>query len=106
MPAIKKIGYIDDAEFSTVNGNLEVAFDELGGGQQVSLESVNGSLKLTVPSHADAEFDASTVHGRISNDLGLEVEKGRWVGSSLKGSLGGGSAQVTLENVNGSIDIH
>lgn len=98
-------GLAGNVEISTVNGSLNVSFAELGGGQRISLESVNGSLELSVPGYADAQFDAETVHGRISNDLGLEVEKGRWVGSKLRGSLGGGSAQVSLENVNGSIEI-
>ena len=94
-----------NVELSTVNGGLDVSFTELGGRQKISLESVNGSLRLAVPGYADAEFEAETVHGRISNDLGLEVEKGRWVGSKLRGALGSGSAQVSLENVNGSIEI-
>ena len=94
-----------DVEISTVNGGMDISFDELGRSQRVSLESVNGSLEMKLPNYADAEIDASTVHGRIQNDLGLDVEKGRWVGSNLRGTLGNGSAQVSLENVNGSIDI-
>jgi hypothetical protein len=98
-------GLAGNAELSTVNGNLVVAFDELGGAQEISLESVNGSIELSIPSYADASIEASTVHGRISNDLGLEVEKGRWVGSSLEGDVGRGGARVSLENVNGKISI-
>ncbi len=94
-----------NVEISTVNGSLDVALTELGTDQTIELESVNGSLDLAVPSYADAEIRAETVHGRIRNDFGLEEEKDEYVGSSLSGTLGRGGARVELENVNGSIHI-
>ncbi len=94
-----------DVEIETVNGSLEVSLTVLGAGQSIALESVNGPLELQIPAHADAEIEAETVHGRIRNDFGLEEERGRYVGSSLRGTLGRGGARVELENVNGSITL-
>ena len=94
-----------DVAIETVNGSLEVSLTALEAGQSVTLESVNGSLELAIPGDADADVEAETVHGRIKNDFGLEVEEGRWVGSSLKGTLGRGGARIALENVNGSITL-
>ncbi len=94
-----------DVKISTVNGSLDITLSELGDDQSIALESVNGSLDLAVPSWADAEVEAETVHGRIHNDFGLEEERGDYVGSSLRGILGRGGARVELENVNGSIHI-
>ncbi len=94
-----------DVELSTVNGSLDVSLTELGADQSIKLESVNGSLQLKVPGYADADIEASTVHGGISNDFGLEEKRGRYVGSSLRGTLGNGGARVELDNVNGSISI-
>jgi DUF4097 and DUF4098 domain-containing protein YvlB len=94
-----------DVEIETVNGSLQVSLTTLEADQSVDLESVNGSLELKIPGHADAEIEAETVHGRISNDFGLEAERDRWVGSNLRGTLGRGGARIELENVNGSIDI-
>ncbi len=94
-----------DVTIETVNGSLEVSLTALEAGQSVSLESVNGSLELAIPGYANADIEAETVHGRIKNDFGLEAEDGRWVGSSLSGTLGRGGARVELENVNGSINI-
>lgn len=102
---LRASGLSGDVELSTVNGSIEVSFDRLGGSQRVDLDSVNGSLEIRIPRNSDAEIEASTVHGRIRNDFGLEVDKGRYVGSDLKGTLGNGSARVELDNVNGSIDI-
>ena len=104
-------GRVDASDLSgslsleSVNGTVEVAFETLGDGQSIDLESVNGSVVLRIPSGADATIDAETVHGRIDNDFGFEVEKGRYVGRSMEGTLGNGSARVDLENVNGSITV-
>ena len=99
-------GKLPRAHRSRTNpGSLGVSLSALEAGQSVTLESVNGSLELSIPGYADADVEAETVHGRIKNDFGLEAERGRWVGSSLKGTLGRGGARIELENVNGSINI-
>jgi DUF4097 and DUF4098 domain-containing protein YvlB len=93
-----------DARLTTVNGRLEAEFDRLGAGT-VALSSVNGEVFVSLPADADATLRASTVHGAISNDLGLPVRRGRYVGQSLAGQLGAGSGRVKLDNVNGAIRI-
>jgi DUF4097 and DUF4098 domain-containing protein YvlB len=93
-----------DARLTTVNGVLEAEFDRLAAGT-VSLSSVNGEVVVRLPADADATLRASTVHGRIENDLGLPVRRGRYVGQSLAGQLGGGAGRVKLDNVNGAIRI-
>lgn len=91
-------------KLSTVNGPLEVAFDRLGP-NLVDLNSVNGPLTLTLPSDASAEVRASTVHGGISNDVGLPVKHGKYVGHNLAGRFGAGATRVRLDNVNGPIRL-
>jgi len=48
------------AELSTINGHLDARFDQLTGAS-VELNSVNGSVELTIPSDSKAEIEASTV---------------------------------------------
>lgn len=98
-------GLTGDLELESVNGKVEASFEQLGGSQRVEIESVNGVIELRVPKSADFEVDASTVHGRISNDFGLEVDHGEFVGHDLRGRVGSGGARVNLENVNGAIKI-
>lgn len=98
-------GLSGDVSLESVNGKVEASFDELGGRQRIEIESVNGPIELRVPKGADFEIEASTVHGGIDNDFGLEVEHGQFVGHDLAGKVGNGGARVKLENVNGSIDI-
>ncbi len=95
-----------DVELETVNGSLEVSLARLEANQTVRLDSVNGSVDLILPGNIDADVSAETVHGRIKNDFDLEVERGRYVGSSMRGVLGRGGARIELENVNGSISLH
>jgi hypothetical protein len=66
---------------------------------------VNGSLELTIPSDSNAEVEASTVSGGISNDFGLHVNDHRFVGHDLRGELGKGGSHIRLSDVNGRIEI-
>ena len=101
---IRVRGLSGGARLSVVNGHLEATFDRLDESKTVSLESVNGSIDLALPSDASATLDASTVSGSIHNDFGLPVN-GHFVGHQLHGTLGDGRAQVKLSDVNGSIRI-
>ncbi len=102
---VKARGLTGNAEISTVNGELEIALAELDAGRLVDLSSVNGSVRLDVPGHAGADVEATTVHGGIRNDFGLEVDRSGMVGRSLEGTFGDGGARIRLSNVNGSIEI-
>ncbi|HXG63729.1 MAG TPA: DUF4097 family beta strand repeat-containing protein [Blastocatellia bacterium] len=92
-------------KLTTVNGLLEATFDQLPESRPVSLSSVNGQVVVTLPSDANARLNASTVHGGISNDLGLRVKRGKHVGRNLAAIFGSGGARVELSNVNGGIEI-
>ena len=92
-------------ELSTINGLAEL---EIGhsGSQRVELSSVNGPVKVMLPSDAKAEIKATTVTGKISNEFGLHVDDHQFVGHDLDGELGGGGMRIQLRNVNGPIQIH
>jgi DUF4097 and DUF4098 domain-containing protein YvlB len=94
-----------EVHLTTINGRMEVTFEQVNDAQRVSLESVNGSVILSIPSEIGATLKASTVHGDIDNSFGLAVEKGRHVGRNLSGVLGDGRARINLSNVNGNIEI-
>jgi len=93
------------AHLSTINGRLDARFDQLAG-SPVELNSVNGSVEVTIPSDSKAEIDASTVSGGINNDFGLHVNNHRFVGHDLRGQLAGGGTRIELKNVNGRIEVH
>lgn len=93
------------AELATINGQLEAKFERLDK-QSVELNSVNGSVDLTIPSDSNAEIEASTVSGNINNDFGLHVNHHHFVGHDMRGELGSGGARIKLSNVNGKVEIH
>jgi DUF4097 and DUF4098 domain-containing protein YvlB len=93
------------ARLSTINGKLQAKFNALSK-EPVELNSVNGSVDLTIPSDSNASIEAETVSGAIHNDFGLHVNHHRFVGHDLRGELGNGGADIRLQNVNGRIDIH
>ncbi len=102
---VRAAGLGGEVRLSTVNGGIEANVAELDGAKSVNLNSVNGSIVLYVPSGASADVKASTLHGAITNDFGLTVDDGQYVGHSLSGQIGSGGAKVRLNNVNGSIAI-
>lgn len=102
---VEASGMSGRVEIDSVNGSTDVVFDRLGADQRIELSAVNGPVSVTLPADVDADLSAETVHGGIENDFGLTVDKGRYVGSSLRGTLGSGGARIELENVNGSIAV-
>ncbi|HEV7858764.1 MAG TPA: DUF4097 family beta strand repeat-containing protein [Pyrinomonadaceae bacterium] len=101
---VRAHGLSGEARLSTVNGPVEVSFDRLGD-KSISLSSVSGPLTLTIPSDANAQLKANSLSGRISNDYGLPVSDGDYVGHELSGVLGKGGPRIKLNNVSGSISI-
>ncbi len=93
------------AELSTVNGTVEANFDQLQSSSKISLNTVNGQVNLVIPSDANATVKADTVNGSITNDFGLPVRKGQYVGRDLYGKIGSGEVQIRLNSVNGGLNI-
>src|SRR3984893_16793098 len=92
------------AHLSTINGRLDARFSHLSE-SGLELNSVNGSVRLTIPSDAKAEVEANTVSGDIENDFGLHVNRHKYVGRDMRGELAGGGARIKVENVKGRIEI-
>lgn len=95
-------GAVGEIDLETVNGRIEL---ELGSAvtEDISLSSVNGTIEVFLA--GSAEIRAETVNGSIRNDFGLEVRKGKYVGSSMNGTIGGGGPLVDIETVNGGIRV-
>jgi DUF4097 and DUF4098 domain-containing protein YvlB len=98
-------GLMGESRLSTVNGNLEATFTQLNDSTPLSLSSVNGNVVLVIPSDSNAIVRAGTVHGSITNDFGIEVQHGEYVGHELYGQVGNGGPRIRLGNVNGGISI-
>jgi DUF4097 and DUF4098 domain-containing protein YvlB len=102
---VKAWGMAGSAKINTVNGQLEAAFDRINESKHISLDSINGTIVLTIPSDSSASIKASSRSGEISNDFGFDARKGEHSGHDLEGSLGKGSTQIRLNNIKGRINI-
>ncbi len=94
----------NDLKLASVNGRVRGIMTTVSPSQNISLDCVNGSVELTLPSHSNVELNASTVHGSISNDFNMPVKRG-FVGNNLQAKLGDGATHAKLNTVNGSIRI-
>jgi DUF4097 and DUF4098 domain-containing protein YvlB len=92
-------------EMEAVNGTIELEYAGFDSADEVELETVNGAIDLVLGSGAGVDVTAETVNGRLGSELGLEVRKGKYVGATMRGSVGGGGTPVRLETVNGSITV-
>jgi DUF4097 and DUF4098 domain-containing protein YvlB len=93
------------ARLSTVNGEVHADFDRLETGSKISLDTVNGRVNLVIPSDSNATLKADSLNGSITNDFGLPVRKGKYVGRDMYGRLAGGDVQIKLSSVNGGLSI-
>ena len=93
------------ANLSTVNGGVTADFDRVDGASKINLSTVNGSVNLILPSDVNATIKADSLNGNITNDFGLPVKKGQYVGRDLYGRVGTGEAQIKLNSVNGRLSI-
>jgi hypothetical protein len=93
------------ARLSTVNGEVHADFDRLETGSKISLDTVNGRVNLVIPSDSNATLKADSLNGSITNDFGLPIRKGKYVGRDMYGRLAGGDVQIKLSSVNGGLSI-
>ena len=86
----------------TVNGDVEVDMGQLG--TKTEFSTVNGSIRVGLPTSAGANVRASTVNGSITPDFPLTVT-GTFSRKKLNGRLNNGGPELVLSTVNGSIHI-
>ncbi len=104
--SVKATNIRGTARLSTVNGEVDADFDRLESGTKINAETVNGRVRISIPSDSNATLKADSLNGSITNDFGLPVRKGKYVGRDMFGKLGNGDVQVRLESVNGTLTVN
>jgi DUF4097 and DUF4098 domain-containing protein YvlB len=89
----------------TVNGSIKASLLSLSANEKANFETVNGSINLYLPNGIDAEIDAQTLNGKITSDVPLVFSGKVSTNKQLKGKIGRGGAKLNLETVNGSITL-
>lgn len=93
------------ASLETVNGEVYAEFERLESTGKIALSTVNGRVNLVLPSDANATLKADSLNGNITNDFGLPVRKGKYVGRDMYGKIGRGDVNIKLESVNGTLNV-
>ena len=91
-------------ELSTVNGFLEAGFQRIRKCNPISLSSVNGPIRVSLPSGAGANVSARNLSGGIAADFGRSWRAPS--GHRLEAAVNGGGTQIRVHNVNGGISFH
>ncbi|GAB2857688.1 DUF4097 family beta strand repeat-containing protein [Streptomyces deserti] len=89
----------------SVSGSMIVDLDPAGHPTEVSLTSVSGEIAVRLPHPADAEVEANTASGSVSNAFeDLRVD-GQWGAKRITGRLGAGNGKLRATTVSGSIAL-
>ncbi|GAA0201704.1 hypothetical protein GCM10009123_06260 [Kangiella japonica] len=96
----------NDVKFGTVNGDVTVYVDSLSSSNRLKGDSVNGDIEIYLPENDGFDLKSDTVNGDLSNDFGIEVDEGEYVGAEMEGSYKGGGARLKFDTVNGDIEVN
>jgi hypothetical protein len=102
-----RIGTSGHANAKTVNGSIDAILSESANVDGVQLETVNGSIHLTVPQSVNASIYARTLSGSLIADPGVTFSQrdNGIVGSSGTITLGRGGGRISLRTLSGSIRV-
>ena len=99
-----RVGTEGAAQARTVNGSIVASFGNTAWTGTHEFSTVNGGIRLNLPSRVDADVNASTVNGHIDTDFPLTVH-GSFGGRNVRGTIGNGGHDLKLNTVNGSIEL-
>jgi len=89
----------------SVSGSMIVDLDPTGRATAISLTSVSGEIAIRLPHPADAEVEANTASGTVSNAFEDLRVSGQWGAKRITGRLGAGSGSLKATTVSGSIAL-
>jgi hypothetical protein len=102
--SIKADKLAGQTDLSTINGRLEADFQRLSKCYPISLTSVNGPIRVSLPPGAGATVTANNLSGGIDADFGRAWRAPG--GHRLDASVNGGGALIRVHNLNGGISIY
>src|SRR4029077_5739859 len=97
----------------TVNGGIQATATAAAAGQSLALQSVNGTIALTLAKDARVDFPASTMNGSIASSFPLPVRALPASGRAGRGPRGrsivvqdedGGTSDVDVEELEREIE--
>jgi len=93
-----------NVEAKTMNGAINASMGRTDWNGELSLETMNGEVRVTLPDDASTEVSARTANGSIASDFPLEIRR-RPGPSTATGTIGGGGRSLRIQTMNGAVRI-
>jgi len=104
--SITATGLSSNSEINSVNGKIIASYSSIGDDlNDISIDTVNGRIQLSLPDNISADVDIETMHGSIRNDFGLSANKNMFSGKNLQGTIGSGDVRISIETINGGVRL-
>ncbi|MER6121580.1 DUF4097 family beta strand repeat-containing protein [Streptomyces sp. NPDC001795] len=89
----------------SVSGSIILDLDPTSGPVDAHLTNVSGEIAVRLPHPADAEVEANTASGAVSNAFDDLRVSGQWGAKKITGRLGGGNGRLKATTLSGSIAL-
>ncbi|OIJ86025.1 DUF4097 family beta strand repeat-containing protein [Streptomyces colonosanans] len=89
----------------SVSGSIILDLDPTSGPTDARLTNVSGEIAIRLPHPVDAEVEANTASGAVSNAFEDLRMSGQWGAKRITGRLGGGNGRLQATTVSGSIAL-
>ncbi|MFI6700633.1 DUF4097 family beta strand repeat-containing protein [Streptomyces sp. NPDC050509] len=91
----------------SVSGDMviDLDLDPAGEPTDISLNTVSGEVAIRLPHPTDAQVEANTASGSVTNAFDDLRVSGRWGAHKITGTLGAGAGTVRANTVSGAIAL-
>ncbi|MFC3575659.1 DUF4097 domain-containing protein [Streptomyces yaanensis] len=98
-------GACPSVKADSVSGSIILDLDPTSGPTDAQLTNVSGEIAIRLPHPVDAEVEANTASGTVSNAFDDLRVTGQWGAKRVTGRLGGGNGRLKATTVSGSIAL-
>lgn len=92
------------ARAGTVNGGIRAEMGSANWKGELEIQTVNGSIELTLPATLSTDLSAEVLNGEITTDFPVTAQ-GRITRRRVEGMIGTGGRALRLRTVNGGVEI-
>jgi hypothetical protein len=89
----------------SVSGDMVIDLDPADRPTDIRLTTVSGEVAIRLPHPADAQVEANTASGSVSNAFDDLRISGQWGAKKITGTLGAGTGTLKATTVSGSIAL-
>jgi DUF4097 and DUF4098 domain-containing protein YvlB len=89
----------------TTNGDLRLQLRKVMNSAPMNIETVNGSVVLSLPSNTAANLKVQNMNGHFSSELPVSSATAPTSARAFKAKIGAGGGEISLRTINGGIRL-